>query len=391
MEDLEHIGKEDPLKRRREPGQDRMKLTPMTLNDRGPKVHLSPACVLLTVYLTFLPIVASPVASGSTMRVDRASASSSTTGLTFGSQAVLEACWSQEELRGKPGDKSVVRPALPAERKPPERTTPKRINPQLEPGLRNSIRHVKLPEHAKFVALTFDLCERERERTGYDAEIVNFLRTNGIKATFFAGGKWMRTHADKAMQLMADPLFEVGNHAWTHGNFRMLDLPKMEEQILWTQAQYEQLWEELQTRAVARQVDPSEMEKIPRVPSLFRFPYGTCNSQALDLLARYGLAAIQWDVVTGDAARGQTAQAITRVVLQQTKPGSIIICHANGRGHGTSQALPVFVPKLRESGYQFVTVSELLSYGSAVASKDCYELNPGDNLRYDRKVGAGME
>lgn len=45
-----------------------------------------------------------------------------------------------------------------------------------------------------------------------------------------------------------------------------------------------------------------------------------------------------------------------------------------------------FVPELRTLGYDFVTVSELLTHGPAVSSKDCYELMPGDNLRYDRTI-----
>ena len=41
------------------------------------------------------------------------------------------------------------------------------------------------------------------------------------------------------MQLVAEPLFEVGNHAWTHGNFGSARSERMREQIAWTQAQYE--------------------------------------------------------------------------------------------------------------------------------------------------------
>jgi peptidoglycan/xylan/chitin deacetylase (PgdA/CDA1 family) len=48
---------------------------------------------------------------------------------------------------------------------------------------------VKLPGGEKLVALTFDLCERADDRTGYDRAIVNYLRAHAIAATFFAGGK----------------------------------------------------------------------------------------------------------------------------------------------------------------------------------------------------------
>ena len=45
---------------------------------------------------------------------------------------------------------------------------------------------------------------------------------------------------------------------------------------------------------------------------------------------------------------------------QRMIAGSIIIMHVNGRGWHTSEALPTIIDTLREQGYIFVTVSELL-------------------------------
>ena len=43
-----------------------------------------------------------------------------------------------------------------------------------------------------------------------------------VKATFFPSGKWLLDHLERAEQLLADPLFQVGAHSWTHRNFRLL-------------------------------------------------------------------------------------------------------------------------------------------------------------------------
>jgi peptidoglycan/xylan/chitin deacetylase (PgdA/CDA1 family) len=305
-------------------------------------------------------------------------------GITFGSRIILSTLWTPEELMGKPEDKQVVRQKNPD---PPQRLIPESIHAPLSPEFQNSIRHVQPVGGQKAVALTFDLCESANEKSGYDADIVNYLRENHIKATFFAGGKWMRSHPEKTMQLIADPLFELGNHSWSHANFRMIDAGRAEAQILRTQAQYELLRERLRERVIAKQMDPSEMNRIPATPLLFRFPYGACDSRALDILRQQGLPAIQWDVVTGDPSRDSTPQMIANVVLHQTRPGSIIVCHANGRGYGTARSLPLFVPQLRARGYEFVTVSELLTYGPAVSFRDCYERVPGDNQHDDGKTG----
>ena len=311
--------------------------------------------------------------------------------LTFGSPAVLKHCWTEKQLEGKlkgsSRDKRVRRPIKNPYRKPPRITKPSFNPPRLEAGLQNSIRRVNPYYDKKIVALTFDLCERTKERTGYDAAIINYLRRYGIKATFYAGGKWMHSHPDKAMQLMADPLFEIGNHAWTHGNMRMLRGREMENQILWTQGQYEVLRNKLRKKC---QVSRTEMARIPSIPLTFRFPYGTCSKESLQALAKYDLPAVQWDVVTGDPSRKQSAKAIADTILHNVRPGSIIIAHANGRGYNTAKALPLFIPKLRDDGYRFVTVSELLNSGEAKSTNTCYELRPGDNKKYDR-FGKGTE
>jgi peptidoglycan/xylan/chitin deacetylase (PgdA/CDA1 family) len=284
---------------------------------------------------------------------------------TFGSQAILEKLWSPAELQGESPHISL--------NLPPANPNPQTVLPPVPAQWQHSIRGVDPLHGRKVVALTFDLCEAARQVSGYDAGIVNYLRAQRVKATFFAGGKWLYSHPEKGMQLMADPLFEIGNHSWSHPNFRQLTAKAMEDQILRTQAQYEGLWQELARRARAKGLDPAEMEKIPRDPRAFRFPYGTCNAQALQILARLGLTAIQWNIVTGDPDKHQYAQRIAAVILHKIEPGSIIICHANGRGWWTAEALPLFVPKLKDLGYEFVTISELLQCGPAVATPDCLQ------------------
>ena len=255
---------------------------------------------------------------------------------------------------------------------------------------RGSIRQVEPADpQARFVALTFDLCEQAGERAGYDAGVVDWLRAHRVKATFFAGGQWMRSHPERTMQLMADPLFEVGNHAWTHENLRVVQGEEARDQILRTQAEYQVVRQGLQGRQCVAQAGPGEWERLPAWPRLFRFPYGTCSPETLAGAADLGLASIQWSIVTGDPDKARSARAIAQAVCAEVKHsrGSVVVAHANGRGWHTAEALPLFVPQLRAEGYRFVTVSELLAAGQPDAVEQCYELQPGDNLRYDKQAG----
>jgi peptidoglycan-N-acetylglucosamine deacetylase len=304
--------------------------------------------------------------------------------LTFGSQIVLTGCWSEAELQGTSAEKkSSLQKSSPA-RPPQTPSLNKNPLPTLPQELQNSIRSVKPTDGRKLIALTFDLCEAQGEIAGYDAEIIDFLRSAKTKATFFAGGKWLQSHPHRAMQLMADPLFEIGNHSWNHPNFRLISETAMQEQIVRTQAQYEIIWENLARKVQTRDLDGHEMHRIPKVPLTFRFPYGTCSATALRVTAAQGLPAIQWNIVTADSCKTQTAEKIARTIINRAQPGAIVIMHANGKGVQTARALPLFFPVLLNQGYQFVTVSELLQAGPVVSTATCYEVKPNDNVRYDR-------
>ncbi len=128
-------------------------------------------------------------------------------------------CWSLEELAGRPEEKEIRHVPYDPSIEPKGEAV---ILPSLPESMRGSIRGVKLPQGEKLVALTFDLCENPDEISGYDAEIVDALRRANVKATFFPSGKWLLDHRERAEQLLADPLFQVGAHSWTHRNFRLL-------------------------------------------------------------------------------------------------------------------------------------------------------------------------
>jgi|GEM_PF-322343 len=309
----------------------------------------------------------------------------------LGSEALLQACWPAAELVHRPGEEHSYTSGEGVFLGPPLRLAPKTGIAALPNRYRRSIRSVDTGG-ARYIALTFDVCEQNNDHAGYDGEIVDYLREQDVRATFFLGGKWMATHPDRAMQLIADPSFETGNHAWTHGNMRLLDRNdprEAENQILFTQAQYELMRERLLNLDGARGLPRTERDAIPEQLTTFRYPYGTCSPESLEMVNDLGLPAVQWSIVSGDPDRSQTARDIAQRILRQAHPGAIVVMHANGRGWNTADALPILVPALREMGYEFVTVSELLGLGVPVTAEDCYENRPGDNARYDRIFGRG--
>ena len=269
------------------------------------------------------------------------------------------------------------RRAIQNNTKPPEKLMPSH---ELPPRINDEgvIRRVKLPDGVKAVAVTFDMCELDTTTTGCDMAVMNFLRERGIPATLFMGGKWMRSHSRRVKEIMTEgKLFEIGNHNWSHGNCALLSEEGLKAQILWTQAEYELLREE------------SGVDDIPEVPTLFRLPYGRNNDRALRVIAGLGLRVIQWDVAAeaGDNSDIKRAKRNAGKVAAMTKPGSILLFHANLVPKGTVNLLREVMNILESEGYEFVKVSELLTMGEIETVRDGYFSRPGDNYALDKKFG----
>jgi len=288
-------------------------------------------------------------------------------------------CWAPQALAGTKAELKHVHSRQSLDLAPLKQVT---LQPAtaIAPELRGSIRGVELPPGEKLIALTFDLCEENGYVSGYDGRVVDLLRAQGIKATFFAGGKWMETHPERAEQLIADPLFEIGSHGLRHLDLSHAKEQTLAEEITLTEAAYARARSALTARQCFAGASQQPQERL----TLFRFPYGRCNDKALAATAEAGLIAVQWDLVTGDPDPRVSAKTIANTILTRAHPGAIVVAHANGRGRNTAAALTIALPKLKEQGYNFVTVSELLKAGKPVIAARCYQNNPGDMTRIAR-------
>jgi peptidoglycan-N-acetylglucosamine deacetylase len=300
------------------------------------------------------------------------------------STAQSDICWSDEELRVNKDENLFHQDILEAYKEPP--TNAFQFLPKDDVIGKRAIRRVKLPNGQKYVALTFDIGEQPHEIAGYQGKIIDYLRENSIKATMFVGGKWIVTHPERTQQMIADPLFEVANHSWEHRNFRLLKPADQMNSLMWAQSAYRNARADLTAkdckfRGATELATTASPEDMP----LFRFPFGACNNDALDLMYNTGLKAIQWDVSAADPWKGQTTKGMVKTVVSRSKSGSIVIFHANGRGWKTEEAIPLIIPKLIAKGFQFLTVSEMLALPGAepVLTDTCYDSTPGDSERYD--------
>lgn len=95
---------------------------------------------------------------------------------SFGSETLLHTLWFDEQLAGANSDVARATLADP-DLRPPLRTRPVHVLPQVPPALQQVIVRVVPENGRKVMALTFDLCERAPHLAGYQKDIVNYLRS----------------------------------------------------------------------------------------------------------------------------------------------------------------------------------------------------------------------
>jgi chitin deacetylase len=191
-----------------------------------------------------------------------------------------------------------------------------------------------LSRQDKVVALTFD--DGPWEPT--TPQVLEILKKNDIKATFFVIGKFVETFPGMLQDVVSDG-HVIASHSWSHPY-------KVNGQA--------QILKEIDgTANIVKQVSGFEV-------NLFRPPGGKLKTGLADYAMKRGYALIRWTVVSGDDVRGTTPDKMIKNVLSQVKPGAVVLLHDGGGKRPTVEALPKIIEGLRKMGYRFVTVPELL-------------------------------
>jgi len=194
----------------------------------------------------------------------------------------------------------------------------------------------------KIVALTFD----DGPHPVYTPRVLEILETFGVKASFFLIGHQARSHPEIVLQIKAQG-HEIENHSDNH----LFYLP-------WLPA------ERMRQEIVAAQ------ETIHRItgsyPSFFRSPLGWVSDDLVAVCRELKLPIINGSVKVGDVSLPGT-EYIIQAVLDKTRNGAIIILHdAGGVGSyrdrtQTLEALPIIIKNLKDQGYKFVILKELIN------------------------------
>lgn len=202
----------------------------------------------------------------------------------------------------------------------------------------------KLKKHSmdKNIMLTFD----DGPDIKYTYDILNILRKNNIKATFFIVGK----KAEEYPQIIKTIINEghtVGIHSFEHKNawFKGFEYIK---------------------RDFEKSINI--LNKYGYKVCYYRPPWGFVNLSILYFAKKYNLKTVLWNVMVQDWKKSNP-DIVLKKLLARTKTGSVICLHDSGKDTGgyegatanTVKALSDFIPMMINNGYKFTVLNgELL-------------------------------
>jgi len=163
----------------------------------------------------------------------------------------------------------------------------------------------------KKVALTFDDVPNI-----YTQKILKILRNYNVKATFFMVGYQVKNSPELAREIV-NCGHEIGNHSYSH-----------------------------------------RWETTGHMPVYLRPPGGLIDENVKKACGLSGYGIVLWTVDSKDWFHTDNRQAILNNVLDNVKPGSIILLHSLAQ---TVDVLPEIIETLQERGYQIGTVSSIMS------------------------------
>lgn len=201
----------------------------------------------------------------------------------------------------------------------------------------------ELPD--KIIALSFD-----DGPSNVTADILDILKAENVKATFFVVGSWARsaTHPDYKDKADAEPFdytpsmlrafsegHAIANHTWDHPYMTRLTAGQMTQEI------------ELNSDFIE--------SVIGQRPTFFRPPYINVNGllhETVGLTFINGINCSDWEPSVDAPTRSQR-------ILDQAKDGDIILMHDMMDNVQTVQAIRLLIPELKARGFELVTVPEL--------------------------------
>lgn len=186
--------------------------------------------------------------------------------------------------------------------------------------------------------------------------ILNTLKQNNAKATFFIVGDFAEKYPDRIKQMVAAG-HEIACHSYQHGHMGAMSKEKIVEDL----DKNKKLLSSLSGKEV----------------NLFRAPYGEYNDLLIKTVKEKGYYPIQWSIDSLDWKPEITMEQIKSRIEKNVKPGSIILFH-NDTKH-TAAVLDSVLKIIKAKELVPVTASEVIYMDNYMIESDGRQVKKADN------------
>ena len=187
----------------------------------------------------------------------------------------------------------------------------------------------------KYIYVTFDL----GYEAGYTEKILNVLKENNVKCTFFITAHYVNTASD-LVQRMIDEGHIVGNHTANHKSMPSLSDERLKEEVM--------------------KLHQVIYEKYNYEMKYLRPPKGEYNERTLSLCEKLGYKTVMWSFayVDWDEKKQPSEEEAINKIISNLHNGEIMLLHATSKTN--ADIMDRMIKKIKEDGYEIKSLEEFI-------------------------------
>ena len=185
----------------------------------------------------------------------------------------------------------------------------------------------------KYVYLTFD----EGYEAGYTSKILEVLKNNQVKATFFITAHYVNTQEELVKQMIEEGHI-VGNHTVNHKSMPDLSEEKIKKEIL--------------------ELHQTIYDKFNYEMKYMRPPKGEFSEKSLSVTNSLGYKTVMWSFAYEDwnEDKQPEEEKSKAKILNNLHNGEIMLLHGNSKTN--TNILDSIIKEAKQMGYEFKSLDE---------------------------------
>ena len=185
----------------------------------------------------------------------------------------------------------------------------------------------------KYIYLTFD----EGYEAGYTSKILDILKENNVKATFFITAHYLNT-AEDLVKKMLDEGHIIGNHTVNHKSMPSLTAEEIKKEVM--------------------DLHQGLYEKFNYEMKYLRPPKGEFSKYSLEEANKLGYKTVMWSFAYEDWNEDNqpNEENAKKKILENVHNGEIMLLHGNSKTN--TNILDEVIKEIKNMGYEFKSLDE---------------------------------